>query len=161
MVGGAHVSRRHAEFSVRSGALYVKDLGSSNGTFVNGKRHDEILLKNGDEVKLDAMTFKVVGPAEPVAQTDFEEEAERTQFRPVVSAPAPKPAAPKPASSPSSEVKATPAPPPAPKPAPSTSAPAPAASTSSAPASGGGNNVGVMVVVVLIVLIVLAALFLF
>ncbi|MBP8020410.1 MAG: FHA domain-containing protein, partial [Agitococcus sp.] len=92
VVGGAHVSRRHAEFSIRAGQLWVKDLGSSNGSFVNGKKHDEIALQNGDEVKFDAMVFKVVGPVETVAHTDFEEEAERTQFRPVVNVPAPKPA---------------------------------------------------------------------
>jgi len=95
VVGGAHVSRRHAEFSIRAGALWVKDLGSSNGSFVNGKRHEEVALQNGDEVKFDAMIFKVVGPADLPAHTDFEEEAERTQFRPVVNVPAAKPAAPK------------------------------------------------------------------
>ena len=63
VVGGAHVSRRHAEFSVRSGQLWVKDLGSSNGTFVNGKKFDETALQNGDEVKFDAMIFKEIGRA--------------------------------------------------------------------------------------------------
>jgi pSer/pThr/pTyr-binding forkhead associated (FHA) protein len=87
VVGGAHVSRRHAEFLIRNGALWVKDLGSSNGSFVNGKRYEEVALQNGDEVKFDAMIFKVVGPTEPVAHSDFEEEAERTQFRPVVNVP--------------------------------------------------------------------------
>jgi hypothetical protein len=32
------VSRRHAEFKVRDGKLYVVDLGSSNGTYLKGKR---------------------------------------------------------------------------------------------------------------------------
>jgi predicted component of type VI protein secretion system len=62
VVGGAHVSRRHAEFSIRNNVLWVKDLGSSNGSFVNGKRYEEVALQNGDEVKFDAMIFKVVGP---------------------------------------------------------------------------------------------------
>jgi pSer/pThr/pTyr-binding forkhead associated (FHA) protein len=87
VVGGAHVSRRHAEFSIRNHVLWVKDLGSSNGSFVNGKRYEEVALKNGDEVKFDAMIFKVVGPTEPVPHSDFEEEAERTQFRPAVKVP--------------------------------------------------------------------------
>ena len=32
------VSRRHAEFKVRDGVLYVVDLGSSNGTYLKGRR---------------------------------------------------------------------------------------------------------------------------
>jgi len=47
------VSRRHARLS-RDGDNYViEDLGSSNGTFINGKRVNERqLLKSGDQVKL-------------------------------------------------------------------------------------------------------------
>ena len=52
VVGGAHVSRRHAEFSIRSGVLWVKDLGSSNGSFVNGKRHEEVALKMAMKLNL-------------------------------------------------------------------------------------------------------------
>ena len=166
MVGGAHVSRRHAEFSVRGGALWVKDLGSSNGSFINGKKHDEFQLKNGDEVKFDAMVFKVVGPTEPVVTTDFEEEAERTQFRPVAGAakaapaasPAPKPPGPEPQHPPrpSSAPTLVPdssrsmTPPPMPQHQPQ------ATQSSAQPKS----NVGVIVTVILIVIGVLAALFL-
>ncbi|BBO22925.1 MAG: hypothetical protein AMXMBFR19_01620 [Chthonomonadaceae bacterium] len=32
------VSRHHARFEAEAGLLYVHDLGSTNGTFVNGKR---------------------------------------------------------------------------------------------------------------------------
>lgn len=117
VINGPHVSRRHAELSMRGGKLWVKDLGSSNGTFVNGKRTEEIALKNGDEVKFDAMTFKAVGPSE--AEDSFEE-AEMTQFRPAIATP--KPAAP--------AAAATPAPRPAPAPV---AAPAPAAAPVAAP----------------------------
>lgn len=161
VVGGAHVSRRHAEFTVRGGALWVKDLGSSNGTFINGKKHDEIQLKNGDEVKLDAMTFKVVGPTEPVASDDFEEEAERTQFRPVAGAGKAAPAAaPRPQSS-ESAAPARPAHSPTPAPEPSRPAPAPQAPVHQpAAAPQESSSVGVIVTVILVVIGVLAALFL-
>ena len=33
VLGSKAVSRKHAELSVLNGQLYVKDLGSSNGTF--------------------------------------------------------------------------------------------------------------------------------
>ncbi|HEX4869508.1 MAG TPA: FHA domain-containing protein [Moraxellaceae bacterium] len=138
IISGAHVSRRHAELSMRGGKLWVKDLGSSNGTFVNGKRTEEVQLRNGDEVKFDAMTFKIVGPAE--AEDSFEE-AEMTQFRPAIAkpaaAPAPKPAAPAPApaaAAPAPAPKPVPAPAAAPAPAAPKPAPAPAPQAAPAPA---------------------------
>lgn len=44
------VSRHHAEFRVEDEALSVRDLGSTNGTYVNGSRRDEAALSSGDEV---------------------------------------------------------------------------------------------------------------
>lgn len=167
VVAGAHVSRRHAELSIRSGKLWVKDLGSSNGSFVNGKRHDEIALKNGDEVKFDAMTFKVVGPAEVEESFD---EADMTQFRPVVppkpvapAAPAPVAAAPKPVAP--APAPAAPKPAPTPAPAAATPRPAPVAAakpapkpTAAAPEKSAGG-IGPLVLIVLVVLAGIAAFF--
>lgn len=87
-VNGAHVSRRHAELSIHGGHLHLKDLNSSNGTFLNGKRVDgdvDIALKNGDEVRFDAMIFKVVAPANLSVEED---EVEKTMFRAAVVVPA-------------------------------------------------------------------------
>lgn len=36
-----YLSRRHAHIFLRGGALFVEDLGSTNGTFINGTRLDE------------------------------------------------------------------------------------------------------------------------
>ena len=44
------VSRHHAEFTVEEGQLMVRDLGSTNGTYVNGERSDAAQLEAGDEV---------------------------------------------------------------------------------------------------------------
>jgi pSer/pThr/pTyr-binding forkhead associated (FHA) protein len=44
------VSRHHAEFVVDGDALEVHDLGSTNGTYVNGTRLDRAELDSGDEV---------------------------------------------------------------------------------------------------------------
>lgn len=44
------VSRHHASFAVTDGVLVVRDLGSTNGTYVNGRRVDEARLDPGDEV---------------------------------------------------------------------------------------------------------------
>ena len=59
------VSRRHARLEVREGRLMVTDLGSANGTFVNGERVRERALGVGDEVKFDVESFRVEGPVDP------------------------------------------------------------------------------------------------
>ena len=46
------VSRRHAELKRSEQTFTLTDLGSSNGTYVNGKRIDSHLLANGDEVQM-------------------------------------------------------------------------------------------------------------
>ena len=46
------VSRRHAQLTVQdNGQVMIKDLGSVNGTFVNGNRITESYLNSGDVVK--------------------------------------------------------------------------------------------------------------
>jgi pSer/pThr/pTyr-binding forkhead associated (FHA) protein len=44
------VSRHHAAFTVEANRLRVRDLGSTNGTYVNGARADSAELASGDEV---------------------------------------------------------------------------------------------------------------
>ncbi len=159
IITGPHVSRRHAEISIRSGQLWMKDLGSSNGSFLNGKRSEESMLKHGDEVKFDAVIFKVVGPSEPVDSVD---EADMTQFRPAI---APKPAAPAPAPAPVAKPAAPVAPAPVAKVEPAKpavvkpAAPKPAAPAPSAPAASGGPGLGPLVLVVLVLLAALAMFF--
>ena len=38
VLGSKEISRHHAQLSVLNGKLYVKDLSSSNGTFINNDR---------------------------------------------------------------------------------------------------------------------------
>jgi pSer/pThr/pTyr-binding forkhead associated (FHA) protein len=61
----ADASRRHAEIvSVHDGFL-VRDLRSTNGTFVNGERVEERQLRPGDRIEIggDTITFCQVGGA--------------------------------------------------------------------------------------------------
>ena len=52
------VSRKHAIFERRTGgAWFVRDVGSLNGTYVNGEQVDETKLASGDEVQIGR--FKV------------------------------------------------------------------------------------------------------
>ncbi len=67
----AHLSRRHAQLFIRDGALYVKDLQSSNGTFRNGQRVTEARVKRGDELRFDTLSFGVIGPADELDKTSI------------------------------------------------------------------------------------------
>ncbi len=54
------VSRQHAEFILQGERLYIKDMGSSNGTFVQGERlaaHMQRLLNPGDAIMLAQEEF--------------------------------------------------------------------------------------------------------
>lgn len=44
------VSSRHAQIEVEGGEVWLHDLGSRNGTFVNGERADRVRLSHMDEV---------------------------------------------------------------------------------------------------------------
>lgn len=49
-----NISRRHAELIWQNNMLFIQDLGSSNGTFVNGQRiavRQSITLKHGDKIR--------------------------------------------------------------------------------------------------------------
>ena len=46
------VSRRHAEFARVDGGFRVRDVGSLNGSYLNGERVDDAPLANGDEVQI-------------------------------------------------------------------------------------------------------------
>ncbi|MHB0977498.1 MAG: FhaA domain-containing protein [Candidatus Aquicultorales bacterium] len=52
------VSRRHAEIRVGEGGAFVRDLGSKNGTFVNGRKVAECPLKDKDEIKTGTSTLR-------------------------------------------------------------------------------------------------------
>ncbi len=46
------VSKHHAMITRESGQISIKDLGSTNGTFVNGARITQVVLNNGDEIRI-------------------------------------------------------------------------------------------------------------
>jgi two-component system cell cycle response regulator len=70
-------SRAHARVLQGAGGLYeVEDLGSTNGTFVDGKRIERVELKTGDRIHIGpnvALSFAIVAAqAEYVAQQLYE-----------------------------------------------------------------------------------------
>jgi pSer/pThr/pTyr-binding forkhead associated (FHA) protein len=57
-----NVSREHAEIRPRGGSWVLTDLGSTNGSSINGRRIDgPEVIKSGDEIELgtSVMTFQV------------------------------------------------------------------------------------------------------
>ena len=59
------VSRRHAQLSIKDGKLHVRDLGSSNGTFVNNNRIQEAELVAGDTLVIGPVVFTMVIDGQP------------------------------------------------------------------------------------------------
>lgn len=54
------VSRRHARIAYDGQRITIEDLGSTNGTFVNGEKIKRADLKEGDRVLIGSSIFKVV-----------------------------------------------------------------------------------------------------
>lgn len=60
----SEISRKHAAFLLKEHALWLQDLGSSNGTYVNDVQiAAETLLKQGDIVQFASLKFSVFEPA--------------------------------------------------------------------------------------------------
>jgi pSer/pThr/pTyr-binding forkhead associated (FHA) protein len=62
------VSRRHARIACTETQIIIEDLGSTNGTFVNGEKISRASLKEGDRVLIGTSILKVVGldPSAPM-----------------------------------------------------------------------------------------------
>ena len=53
------VSRKHARLRLVGGTIELEDLGSTNGTFVNGERITQVKLKEGDRVLIGSNIFNL------------------------------------------------------------------------------------------------------
>jgi Domain of unknown function (DUF4388)/FHA domain len=54
------VSRKHARITLASGGITIADLGSTNGTFVNGEKVRRAELKEGDRILIGTNILKLV-----------------------------------------------------------------------------------------------------
>ncbi len=54
------VSRKHAKISVSADQIFIQDLGSTNGSFVNGEKIRRARLKEGDRILIGTSIIKVV-----------------------------------------------------------------------------------------------------
>ncbi len=66
------VSRRHCQLSCNKDTLKIRDLGSRNGTYVNGKRIDEATVQPGDYLRIGPLTFllQINGQPEKISPPD-------------------------------------------------------------------------------------------
>jgi pSer/pThr/pTyr-binding forkhead associated (FHA) protein len=71
-----HASRRHAKFSFAEDAVWLEDLNSANGTFVNGTRiTSKVKLSSGDRLRFDVEEFDVHIPKASDGKTQRREPA--------------------------------------------------------------------------------------
>jgi pSer/pThr/pTyr-binding forkhead associated (FHA) protein len=55
------ISRKHAEIRTRGNKLFLKDLKSKNGTFVNERRiSGEVILEDKDDIRFGSLKFRVL-----------------------------------------------------------------------------------------------------
>jgi two-component system response regulator AtoC len=59
------LSRQHARFELTDGVVWVEDLGSTNGTSVNGKRVGRVRLAPSDRVSLGSVLVALHAPDDP------------------------------------------------------------------------------------------------
>lgn len=92
VIDDPEISRRHAAFHVQGGEVEVEDLGSLNGTFVNGTRLEgRVRLAAGDVVTLGSTSIHVESDAAGVADAP---RSVPTQVTPPPAPPPPPAAAP-------------------------------------------------------------------
>lgn len=53
------ISRAHALFGLEGDRIFVQDLGSTNGTLVNGEPEHRCFLKDGDELRMGKLVLRV------------------------------------------------------------------------------------------------------
>jgi hypothetical protein len=106
------VSDKHCAFLVKQGKLFLVDLGSSEGTFVNdNKISAEVELKLKDKVKVGPLLFEVkfeaptASPAVAAPAAKPAVAAPAPAAKPAVAAPAAKPAVAAPAAKPEEKVE--------------------------------------------------------
>jgi len=63
MLAEPTISRAHAAIGCDGEGFFVKDLGSTNGTLVNGQRRERTALASGDEIRIGRLHLRVRFPA--------------------------------------------------------------------------------------------------
>src|SRR5450432_2983613 len=70
------VSRKHARIAMQGDQIWIEDLGSTNGTFVNGEKIKRARLKEGDRVLIGTSILKLIAGDAPRDSMDAKRELE-------------------------------------------------------------------------------------
>ena len=70
------VSRKHARINMQADQIWIEDLGSTNGTFVNGEKIKRSRLKEGDRVLIGTSILKLIAGDAPREGMDVKRELE-------------------------------------------------------------------------------------
>ena len=76
----ASVSSHHCEILQRGSDIVVKDLGSTNGTFINGEKIDEAVLKPGQTLRVGMIEMRLDTGEAPVSAGSTQSTAKKQQF---------------------------------------------------------------------------------
>lgn len=73
------VSRRHASIGLNGDEISIADVGSTNGTFVNGEKIKRARLKEGDRILIGTSIIKLVSvdPASQISEADAKNQLEK------------------------------------------------------------------------------------
>ncbi len=65
LLAGDGISRQHARLTPGDDGVRIEDLGSANGTYLNGQRVTREIARQGDEIRFDTQRFRLVMPGQP------------------------------------------------------------------------------------------------
>lgn len=87
ILDNAGVSRAHAKLTLQHGQIEVQDLGSGNGTFVNGTQIEKRVLSKGDLIRIGKFTLNAsltdAAPQQTMANDDNDDLATNNSQRTV------------------------------------------------------------------------------
>ena len=82
LLQSSEISRKHAAFLLKNNELWLQDLKSSNGTFVNDVRiEEETLIEAEDIVQFASLKFSVLQEAQKIEKPTF---MQGVELQPVV-----------------------------------------------------------------------------
>jgi len=66
-IADSSVSSHHCEVHLRGTDIFIRDLNSTNGSFINGNKIEESLLKNGQTLRLGQVELKLESEGAPAS----------------------------------------------------------------------------------------------
>ncbi len=75
------VSRKHARIRVQDADILISDLGSTNGTFVNGEKIEETKLQKGDRILIGTSILRVIVTRRSISTAEAKEQLQASGTR--------------------------------------------------------------------------------